>query len=316
MLRLTIIRLIVGSGAGLVLVASFWYLATTIDWPLLQSQLQEVAWLRFIVLIWLIQVLYLILRTVRLLLLVRNVNSDIGFLDLYGITGVTVCLALLTPGQSGEAMKIELLKRRGLLNRLPGLGAFALERLYDLIVIALIGLMGLLFGSGLAVRYSTLVPWTCALIGVGVVIFYLLVLRDPIQGQPQWLMALRTGSGRPVTRTLALALTICSWWLVALTWQLSLDAVGISLTLLQTLWLMALVTLATLASLIPGGLGVAEVVTMVALTDMGIDPTAAQAGAMMLRAYALVIVLLGFLHLPLISLRRSYTMGISDDSAH
>ena len=56
-------------------------------------------------------------------------------------------------------------------------------------------------------------------------------------------------------------------------------------------------TFGTLLSLIPGGIGVAEVLTIEALVAMGIAPAAAQAGALILRLYGLIGIVFGLCHL-------------------
>ena len=59
-------------------------------------------------------------------------------------------------------------------------------------------------------------------------------------------------------------------------------------------------TIGVFLSFIPAGLGVSEVVTTAVLTNMGILAATAQTGALVLRAYTLIIVfrgvMLGYLY--------------------
>ena len=73
--------------------------------------------------------------------------------------------------------------------------------------------------------------------------------------------------------------------------------VGIDVSLPEVCWLVSLVTFAALISLMPGGIGLADVVTIQALIGMGAAPAAAQAGALILRVYALIGILYGCCHL-------------------
>jgi len=45
--------------------------------------------------------------------------------------------AIITPLQSGEALKVEMLKKIGALERVPGYGIFITERILDLITVYL-----------------------------------------------------------------------------------------------------------------------------------------------------------------------------------
>src|SRR5215831_5701411 len=137
-----------------ILAASVWSLSS-FQWGDALAQLRSVDFVRLLILVWVVHFAYILVRAWRWRIAIKEAtNPSMSFLDFYWITAIVVSLAMLTPGQLGEALKIELLKRRGLLNRLPGLGAFVFERLLDLLVVATMGIIGLMFGSGLARRYS------------------------------------------------------------------------------------------------------------------------------------------------------------------
>jgi glycosyltransferase 2 family protein len=223
---------------------------------------------------------------------------------LYWITAIVVSLSILTPGQVGEALKIELLKRRGVLDRLPGLGAFAVERILDLIVVAGMAVLGLFFGSGLTRRYSGLGQGAIGLMVLGVLAIIFLVRFDPGGRASGWLAGLREGSGSAASWLRMAALTVCSWGLVSGCWLIVLAAVQIRLSILETMWLTSVVTLGVILSFIPGGLGVSEVLAATLLSDMGAGAPAAQAGALMLRAYAVFVVFFGLVHVALWSIFR------------
>ena len=282
--------------ASLVFVASVGYLVKHFEWREAFASLLEVNSLRLIILLSISHFAFILVRACRWRSALHEANSHGTFFDFYWITAVVVSLSILTPGQLGEGLKIELMKRRGLVGRLPGLGAFALERVLDLLVVVGMGATGLVF-SGLAKRYRGVGTGVAILIILGLVSLYILVLFNP-QGRPShWLARMRTGSGSPATWAVMGILTVCSWALVGVSWQIALFAVGIHLSIPQVLSLLSLVTMGTILSFIPGGLGVSEVLTSAVLTNMGIASVTAQAGALILRAYALIIVLFGMAHL-------------------
>ena len=296
---------------------SAWYLTEHFQWREAFIALLGTDFLRLIGLVCIVQFAYILIRTCRWRILVRHANPDVGFFDLYWITAVVLSLAILTPGQLGETLKIELLKRRGLLGRLPGLGAFALERVLDVLVISGMGVIGLLFGSGLAERYSWMWVGAATLITLGLIALFVL-LRFNLCGRaaPHWLIQIRTGSGTPKIWIKMVFMTLFSWGLTGFGWQIALFSVNIHLSLPEILWLISLVTLGTLLSFIPGGLGVAEVLTVEVLVNMGIAPVTAQAGALILRAYALIVILFGLAHLILGSIYHLPLRVRSHDSTH
>lgn len=309
-------RLIASLVAGGTFAICIWYLAKHFEWREAFSYLLRTDFVRLIGLVWAAHLGYILLRTCRWWIVVRRANPDIRFGDLYWISAVVVSLAILTPGQLGEALKIELLKRRGLLARLPGLGAFALERVLDVLAIAGMGAIGVMFGSGLSQRYPWLRLGIGILIAIGLAALYLLLRFDPGGRASHWLAWMRTGSGSPETWAKMAVLTAFSWSLVGLGWQIALLAVDVHVSLAETMWLISLVSLGTLVSFVPGGLGVAEVLTVEALLDIGTTPVAAQAGALILRAYGLIIVLFGLAHLVLRLIYRFPASNRSDDPAN
>jgi len=282
--------------ASLVFVASVGYLVKHFEWREAFAALLEANSLRLIILLSSSHFAYILVRACRWRSALQQAHPQGTFFDFYWITAVVVSLSILTPGQVGEGLKIELMKRRGLVGRLPGLGAFALERVLDLLAVVGMGATGLVF-SGLAKRYRGVGTGAAILIILGLISLYILLLFNP-QGRPShWLARMRTGSGSPATWAVMGILTVCSWALVGVSWQIALFAVGIHLSLPQVLSLISLVTLGTILSFIPGGLGVSEVLTSAVLTNMGIASVTAQAGALILRAYAVIIVLFGLAHL-------------------
>lgn len=297
MARRILIRRLAPFFAAVLLLASIGYLIGHFEWRAAILLLRDVDLTRFVGLILFAHLAYLAIRAWRWQIVLRHANSTITFKDLYWITSVTVSLAILTPGQLGEAFKIELLNRRGLLPRLPGLGGFAIERVLDLLAIASMGAIGLLLGSGLGDRYPGLISVIAGVIGACALVLLLLTRIDSQAPLAGWARGLLSGVGDTGVWIRMSGLTLIAWALIAIGWQVALETVGIVLSVPQVLWLIAVVTLSTLASMVPGGLGVAEVVTATALIGMGIEPGAAYAGAIMLRLYALVIVVIGLLHL-------------------
>jgi uncharacterized membrane protein YbhN (UPF0104 family) len=280
-----------------VVAVCLFYLGTRFDWREPLRVVRDADLLALAGATFAVHFAYICVRTLRWQLVVRDRHPAATFGTLYWITAIVVSLAILTPGQIGETAKVELLKRRGLGGRLAGLGSFALERVLDILTIAGFGLIGLAFGTGLSDRYPQLPAVAAVLFVAGLVVLYALGHSRTGSSTDGWLAVLRSGTGTSAIKVRMLALTIASWCLIGLGWQISLRMVGIDVSLPAVCWLVSLITLSTLVSLMPGGIGLADVVTIQALLAMGASPTAAQAGALILRVYALIGIAFGLCHL-------------------
>jgi len=291
------LKLVSSAIAILVFAASIYYVASRFQWREVFTALFKVNFLKLIFLLSLGHFAYIVVRAWRWRSAVRHVIPQVAFLDYYWITAVVVSLSMLTPGRFGEALKIEVMKRRGLLGRLPGIGAFALERIMDLVMVSSMAAIGLVFGD-FAAPYPGWKAGAVVLAALGLLALCGLLFFDPAGRTSHWLAQLRCG-GSPKTWALMAFLTFLGWVLVAVNWQISLSAVQIHLAFSQVLLLISLVTIGAVLSFISGGLGVSELVTTVVLTNMGVVAVTAQAGALILHAYGFIAILFGLTHLGL-----------------
>jgi uncharacterized membrane protein YbhN (UPF0104 family) len=283
--------------AVLAFAASVYYLSTHFRWREAFAILLKADFVKLAVLIALSHFAYIVVRAWRWRAAVRNVIPGVSLLDCYWITAITVSLSVVTPGQLGEVLKIELMRRSGL-GRLPGAGAFALERLLDLIVVSGMAAAGILLGR-FSKSYRGVQAGAVVLIIFAFACLYILLRFDPGGRISVWLPKLRRASTSPKNWVVMGLLTVLSWALVGVGWSLALGGVQIHLALPEVLMLVSLVTVGYLLSFVPGGLGVSEVITTAILTNMGFATVTAQAGALVLRAYTVLIFLFGSAHLAL-----------------
>ena len=288
-------RLVAMAFALVVVAACVFYLATRFDWREPLKVLREANLAALVGALVCVHFAYICVRTLRWQVVVRDRNPEATFGALYWITAIVVSLSILTPGQIGETVKVELLKRRGFGNRLPALGSFAIERVLDLLTLAGFGLVGLAFGTGLSTRFPQLPVVVAVLFVVALVVLFWLS-HSPAR-TAGWIAVLRSGTGTAAVKSKMLALTIASWCLVGLAWQIAIAMVGVDLSLPAVCWLVSIVTFGSLISLMPGGIGLADVVTIQALIGLGASATAAQAGALVLRVYMFVAIFFGCAHL-------------------
>ena len=298
-------RMLLVGFSAVVFAASAWYIWRSFQWRDLGHVLKEVNLLCLIAGGGLSIVIFWMLRTLRWHILLLRTGAHVPLLDLYLCTAVSLSFTLFTPLQSGEIIKIELLKRHGLIQRSPGYGSFLVERALDLgalLAMACVSLMTAInilpnrayiycIGGGLVLACAT-----------GLVV----LLKLELNGWPQQLKEhMRQCVGDVPTLVLVTAITGISWASVAISWQVFLYSGGLSLGFAKAVALMSTVSLVSILSLIPGGIGISEVGVSQILMRLGFAAVAAQAGSLVLRSVSLVAIVLGVCHLWLWKLVRA-----------
>jgi len=292
----------------LVFAASAWYIGRTFQWVELARVLREVNLACLIFGGGASIIAYWMLRTLRWHILLRRTETHVPIVDLYLCTAVSLSFSVFTPLQSGEMIKIELLKKHGMMRRSPGYGSFLVERAMDLTTLLTIACVSLLTSLNIlpnrAYAYGILGGLALACMA-GLIVLAKLQLK----GRPQQLLEhMRQCVGDMPTLLLVIAITCVSWASVAFSWQVFLYAAGIHLDFAQSTAIMSIVALVCILSLIPGGLGISEAGTSQLLMHFGCAAAVAQAGSLVLRSCSLVAIALGVAHLgiwKLIRLRRN-----------
>jgi uncharacterized membrane protein YbhN (UPF0104 family) len=236
-----------------------------------------------------------LLRTARWFVLLRAANAPVSFLELYMSTAISLGLAIVTPLQSGEASKIEWLKRRGKLDRKTGYSAYALERLLDLAVVCMFALVGL----GGRASPTALVTWLLALLGLALAAVFVIMRLTRLRSRvADFVASLRLLMADNAALTKVFALTVAAWLVVAVGWHVCLASLSMVLSIGDTITLVGLITLANVLSFVPGAWGISEIGIAEFLRAIGHEPVAAQAGALILRGYGILTLAIALLHLP------------------
>jgi glycosyltransferase 2 family protein len=283
--------------AAVVLLGSGFYLTLYFDWAGIWAVLRRVHWLPLGLVILAVQLLYLYVRTLRWLVLIRTANPDARFRDLYLANAILVSFAIVTPAQLGEVLKVEALKRRRILTRTEALGLLVVERVLDLAVLVGLGLsstVALSIDGPLPGRAQSIIAGLGAGAAVAAALVSVLLGRARRRA-----LRKRLGLVGLSTRALVLAggLSILSWLLIAFAWRILLTAIELPLDPAEALALLTWTTLGGVVSFVPGALGVAEVISAQMLERFGAVPLQAATGAVMLRLYSLAILAIGLFHL-------------------
>ena len=282
-----------------VFVGSTIYVVFTFQWGPIVLALKEVN------LIYLIGyggssiILYWMIRALRWHLLLKRTDTIVPFFDVYMCTAVSLSFSIFTPLQSGEMLKVELLRKYGMIQRLPGYGSFLVERALDLAIVLTIAGISLLTALNILPDRSYAFYLIAASISFGVIgIYALYKLR--FTGRAQQLLDHMNQCISNVPKLVLVTFITCvSWASVAFSWYILLYCGSLPLDFLKTVALMSTVTLISILSLVPGGLGISEAGTSQVLIWLGFASTAAQTGSLLLRSYSIIAIVLGVAHLTL-----------------
>ena len=239
---------------------------------------------------------FLHVRALRWRLLLAQFGISVPYGRLYLASSIGLTLGSLTPLQSGELTKVELLRGVAGVARLPAYSAMAVERMLDLGCVLSLVVVGWLAAGG----WSDLVPqlWWICLTGLALLLCGVLALqRLPLHGRAaEMQQAFAAIWRRPGVGLSSAAMTLLGWLLVAAGWLSVLRSIGVDLDAATATMLTAVVTLVNMASLLPGAVGVSEASTAGFLRALDVSSAQALAGALMVRGYGLLVLASGVLH--------------------
>jgi uncharacterized membrane protein YbhN (UPF0104 family) len=282
------------------------YVVLTFQWGPIASALKEVNPIHLAGYGGLSIVLYWMIRALRWHMLLKQTDTNVPFLDVYMCTAVSLSFSIFTPLQSGEMLKVELLKKYGMIQRSPGYGSFLVERALDLATVLIMAGISLLTALNILTDRAYAFYLIAASISFGAIGIYAIhKLRYTGRGRVGQLLDHMNQCVRDVPKLLLVTFITCvSWASVAFSWYILLYCGSLPLDYFKTIALMSTVTLVTILSLVPGGLGVSEAGTSQVLIWLGFTSTAAQTGTLLLRSYSIIAIVLGFIHLALWKMMR------------
>lgn len=286
-------RVVTAVVAGGILLFCLHYLVTRFEWREAITVLAGARMFLFLGIGSVTVLLYWLLRTLRWYWMLRFQEVRVPFLNLFWMTSLSLAFSIVTPFQSGEMMKVEWMKRRGLAGRACGYGIFAVERGMDLAVVA-----GAAVVSGFA-EYVGMALYE-AMAWISVVIILALAgggwffRKKHLKGATgEFLLAVRASLKTPWQGLVIFALTVLAWMMTAAGWQVCLVSIGMDVGYVRALVLTLWVTLINILSMVPGAVGVSEVSIAELLVFWGYPVSLSQAAALSLRGYSLLILACG-----------------------
>lgn len=270
------------------------------DWPMVGRALLGFDVAGFLLVAVPVTLVMFAARTLRWVAVVGLSFRPAALWHSYLQTAMAVGVSMLTPALVGEALKLKL-ARDAVGTGWSTLGAaFAIERVAD--VAALVALLAV--GLGVSGSSGPILACAAALATAGVAFapgFLRLAagwpLPTPVSHALRPLASFKPSASRMALFGLGTAL---NWVCVLLLWQAVLAGAGVRIGLTDCAVAVSLVTFAVIASMVPGGIGVAEVSAWAVFSWLGLSAGEAEVGSVALRLTTLLVVALGLVHaLPL-----------------
>jgi uncharacterized membrane protein YbhN (UPF0104 family) len=237
-----------------------------------------------------------VMRGLRLKLLVKDLQGSLGFLPALGTELVADLANQVIPARLGDAAKVVLLRRRGVLEVVAGTFAAFMARVGDLAAVTLMMLGCLPFLASSATRGLTwyMVAAGALVLAAAGIVFLLagrprvLAVAVPARMPGLRRQVLRLGRlvrSRPWGILRLLAVSCLVWIFDILTLYIFLRAFGVALSPAETGFVLLASNLTKAFPLTPNGLGVYEGAMVVLLGAFGVAEPVAFAVAVLDHAY-------------------------------
>lgn len=280
--------------AAVVGAVSLFYVAGSFNWKQIRAALETADLFRFLSGAVITLAAFFLFKTARWHTLLRSEEADVPFGALYLYNAVSIGISNVTPFQSGEAVKVELLRKYGV-SRARGYTIFFVEKFLDLATVIGMGVFGAAFGFDFGVSHFYFYA-LAAFFAVGIAAAGAIVFSLPFERLNPVKVLLREKWRRKGALLAAVFFTLCSWTAAVLGWKITLISVSINIGAMQAVSLVSLTVLLALISFVPGAVGVSEIGVTAILTRMGVGLSLAQTGAVALRGYAVTLLLFALLH--------------------
>lgn len=243
-------------------------------------------------------------RTIRWQYSLRAINIKIKFIKTYILSASSIAMAIFSPAQSGDLMKIEFLKSKYKIPRRNSLSTVILEKSQDIAINFIIFFIFLLYGGKklLQLNYSLIIIVSLLSIIMGVII--LIYLGKRFEAVRIILDSLKSLIKEPRTMIFTSMISIIYWASVAFTWVLLAKLIHIDISFITMVFIMSCVTIVMVISLIPGAIGAMEASSAVLISLLAkITPIQAILFGLLIRLETIIMFLIGYIHI--FFLRRS-----------
>ena len=240
----------------------------------------------------LIVVSNLFIRTARWKYLLKKVSSDIGFFKTIPVFAAGMFLSNLTPGKVGDPIRSLLFKKVAKKRIGITLPSIFLERMFDIFTMVMISLFGLIFVisvSDISIYFFMAMLFYTGLFSVGIFILiskkrteiFFNKIREIFSFIPKIknLKTKMSGFSKNLSKSfliynntktvfITFLITIGIWILEGISFSLIFKSIGLDIPIIYTIVIVPLVTLVSVLTFLPGGLGSAEIMHVLIFTSI------------------------------------------------
>ena len=273
------------------------FLVSTLDYNYVKNFSFSFSFMNVLALILVIFIIFFV-RTIRWMVYLKSIDVDISFKDAYLIAVPSIAIALFTPAQSGDLLKIEYLKKQKNVPRRQSISTIFVEKMMDLLLIFIVFLIAISYFSLKVLNLNYYLVTVALLIGVAIFLILSYTLYKKYDIMKTILINVRKIIVNFKTMFYALVLTMIYWTLICLSWIFVADIVNLKISFLQMFGIMSIGSILGLISFIPGALGVMEYSTVILLTTFLLVPmNKATIFVLLHRFYAILMYIIAYIHL-------------------
>jgi glycosyltransferase 2 family protein len=223
----------------------------------------------------------------RRLLLAEGARARAG--DTQALNAIGYAGNNLLPARAGDAIRVVLAAPRMATSRRAVIGTLVAERLLDIaVILALFVVVGYGLLGEVGARSLEVIALVAAALAVGAVAAVAIVRRNERVHRFLAPMASATVQLRGAHGARLLAITIAIWAVESLVWLAVGGAVGLGLSVIEALYLVALASVFSLIPSGPGYAGTQDAATIIGIRALGGSGSAAVAYLVMLRLVIVV----------------------------
>ncbi|MGV8079183.1 MAG: YbhN family protein [Syntrophales bacterium] len=277
-----------------ILLLCLWYIAENFYWYDIGRIMQNVRSTYFFAGVLSVMVFWLI-RSYRWSILLGNLNMKVPANELYLYNSISLSISSMTPLLSGEAIKVEWLKNDGFINRTVGYSTLLTERTMDLLVVSMIAILAI--SNNYSGNYKYLLIAGCLLIIFIIVVGIVAMMKIRRIRKYYVINTIINSVGSLKSLSIIMLLTIAGWFIIGFGWQITLNSIKIEIGFFETLAMVAVVSIVNILSFIPGAIGISEVsISLYLGMAKQMSLVEAQSGALIIRLYGLMVIILGIIH--------------------
>ncbi|MCX7836171.1 MAG: flippase-like domain-containing protein [bacterium] len=238
---------------------------------------------------------FVLVSTYRWMVLLNFPIRKLPIKKLIIITTVAKGLGSITPMNAGEFLKAEFSYKLSETTRFKQYTIVAIERGLDILTLLCLALLGLMAQTSIRVllQNKLIILLLVVLVVLGVITFVVMILYDRVEKVKAKINEMGELLKIVIAKKQVILLTLLNWLCITILWWSLFSAFHLPVTLTDVFILLSLVTFVMIASLLPGGIGLADMTASELAIQMGYQPKEAILFPLAIRVNTLISLILG-----------------------